>query len=140
MIRKLADNDIDKVMDIWLDINIKAHDFIPASYWFRNYDSVKKMLPDAAIFVYEESNQIQGFIGLTGNYIAGIFIHSNSQSKGIGKELLNYVKKDNPKLLLRVYRKNVRAVNFYLREDFVVIKEQMDENTDEIELVMSWAK
>jgi len=33
-----------------------------------------------------------------------------------------------------------RAVNFYLRESFMVSKEQTDENTGEIELAMNWAK
>jgi len=140
MIRTFEINEIERVMEIWLNINIKAHDFIHTSYWKENYDLVKEMLPDSTIFVYEDNNQIQGFIGLTGNYIAGIFINSNSQSKGIGKELLDYVKKNNSELFLQVYKKNVRAVNFYLREDFLVSKEQIDEKTSEAELVMSWVK
>lgn len=140
MIRKFEINELGTVMKIWLDINIKAHDFIHASYWQRNYDLVKEMLPNATILVYEDNNQIQGFIGLMGNYIAGIFINSNSQSKGIGKALLNYVKENSSELLLQVYKKNVRAVNFYLREDFWVLKEQIDENIDEVELVMKWTK
>ena len=140
MIRKFEINELETVMEIWLDTNINTHDFINTSYWKENYNLVKEMLPDAIIFVYEDNNQIQGFIGLMGNYIAGIFINSNSQSKGIGKALLNYVKEYNSELLLQVYKKNLRAVNFYLREDFVVSKEQIDENTNEVELVMNWTK
>ena len=30
MIRELRKADVDKVADIWLDTNIRAHDFIPA--------------------------------------------------------------------------------------------------------------
>lgn len=127
-------------MRIWLESNIKAHDFIDKSYWQDNYDLVQAMLPNATIFVYEEKKQIQGFIGLMGNYIAGIFVEESNQSKGIGKELLNYVKKSNSKLLLQVYKKNVRAVKFYEREDFVILKEQIDVNTGEIEFVMKWTK
>ena len=33
MIRELRKADVDKVADIWLDTNIRAHDFIPAQYW-----------------------------------------------------------------------------------------------------------
>ena len=127
-------------MRIWLESNIKAHDFIDKSYWQDNYDLVQAMLPNATIFVYEEKKQIQGFIGLMGNYIAGIFVEESNQSKGIGKELLNYVKKSNSKLLLQVYKKNVRAVKFYEREDFVILKEQIDDNTCEIEFVMKWTR
>ena len=32
MVRKLRNADINKVADIWLDTNIKAHNFIPAEY------------------------------------------------------------------------------------------------------------
>lgn len=47
MIRALQKADIDSVAEIWLDTNRKAHAFIPASYWERNFASVKEMLPQA---------------------------------------------------------------------------------------------
>jgi putative acetyltransferase len=140
MIRKFKIDDLETVMKIWLETNIKAHDFINKSYWQGNYDMVKDMLPNAAIFVYEDNNIIQGFVGLMESYMAGIFINANSQSKGIGKALLDYVKENRSELSLQVYRKNVRAVKFYLREDFVVLKEQIDEKTGEVELIMNWTK
>ncbi len=127
-------------MKIWLETNIKAHHFIEESYWQENYEMVKEMLPNSKIFVYEDNNIIEGFIGLMESYIAGIFINANSQSKGIGKALLDYVKEKHFELSLQVYKKNVRAVKFYLREDFVVSKEQIDENIGEAELVMIWTK
>jgi GNAT superfamily N-acetyltransferase len=140
MIRKFNINELEIVMEIWLNTNIEAHDFVNTSYWQRNYDMVRNMLPVASIFVYEDNDQIQGYIGLMDNYIAGMFINSSSQSKGIGKGLLNYAKDINSELLLKVYKKNVRAVKFYLRENFKVLKEQIDENTDEVELVMKWIR
>ena len=33
MIRDLKQKDIDKVMEIWLESTIKAHDFMPEKYW-----------------------------------------------------------------------------------------------------------
>ncbi|UZQ48600.1 N-acetyltransferase [Clostridium kluyveri] len=140
MIRKFKIDELETVMKIWLETNIAAHDFIGEDHWQGNYELVKKMLPDATIFVYEEENVILGFIGLTENYIAGIFIDANSQSKGIGKTLLDYIKKSYSELSLQVYKKNFSAVRFYLREGFVVLNEQTDENTGETELVMNWTK
>ena len=67
MIREFTANDLDVVMKIWLDTNTNAHDFIPASYWQGNFEEVKRMLPEADIFVYENNNAIQGFIGLMEN-------------------------------------------------------------------------
>ena len=94
MIRAFKENDLSVVMQIWLDTNIKTHSFISKYYWMDNYDMVKKILPQAEIYVYEENGtkQIEGFIGLTDNYIAGLFVKEDMQSKGIGKQLLNYAK------------------------------------------------
>ena len=140
MIREYKISDLESLMNLWLETNIQAHDFIPRSYWQGNYEPVKEMLPDAAIFVYEDNNIIQGFVGLMGSYIAGIFINKNCQSLGLGKKLLDYIKENHSELSLCVYKKNVRGVKFYLRESFVVVKEQLDENTGETELVMKWTK
>lgn len=137
MIREYRETDLDRIMNLWLETNICAHDFIDENYWRSNYDQVRQMMPEATLYVYEV-NTIKGFIGLSGNYIAGIFVETDSQSKGIGKGLLDYVKERNKELILHVYKKNKRAVNFYLREGFVIDSEQMDKNTNEIELVMKW--
>ena len=64
MIRVLREADIDRVVNLWLDSNIKAHYFISDQYWERNIDLVKEMLPQAEVYVYENDFQIEGFIGL----------------------------------------------------------------------------
>ena len=33
MIRKMQNPDINRIADIWLKTNLKAHDFIPEQYW-----------------------------------------------------------------------------------------------------------
>ena len=138
MIRDFMLKDIDDIMRLWLETNKQAHDFIESSYWDSNFTSVKEMLPQSTIYVYECDSQIQGFIGLIDDYIAGIFISKDNQSRGIGKKLLNYTKEKCDKLTLQVYQKNARAVQFYLREGFGISKEQMDEESGEIEYFMEW--
>lgn len=140
MIRKFKNQDLDKIMELWLNTNISAHSFIEKQYWKSNFDEVKRMMPQAEIYVYEENGDIQGFIGLMNEYIAGIFVSSQHQSKGIGKMLLDYAKKKRDRLDLSVYQENEKAVRFYHRENFAVEKEHFDENTGEIELKMSWSK
>ena len=104
MIRKYVDGDIDVVMQIWLNTNIQAHSFISLNYWKSNFDMVKEMMPLAEIYVHEvdNANQIDGFIGLNNDYIEGIFINDVAQSKGIGKQLLDQVKKIRATLKLNV--------------------------------------
>ena len=142
MIRTFSENDLFSVMQIWLDTNIKAHSFIPQKYWTDNYAVVKDILPQAEIYVYEDDNtsQIGGFIGLTDNYIEGIFVREAIQSKGIGKQLLNYAKEIKSSLRLNVYQKNTRAITFYQREQFVICSEIIDDSTNEKEFIMTWSK
>ena len=118
MIREFQRDDINKVADIWLDTNIKAHNFIPAEYWKSNFKSVKEALLLAEVYVYEYDTEIQGFIGLNDEYVEGIFVSGEMQSQGIGKILLNYAKDKRNKLLLNAYQKNARAISFYKREGF----------------------
>lgn len=47
MIRRFEHNDLEQVMDIWLNENIKAHSFIAKEYWMKNYEFVKSILPEA---------------------------------------------------------------------------------------------
>lgn len=140
MIRQFKEMDIDRVADIWLDTNIKAHNFIPEQYWKDNLEAVKQMLPQSEIYVYEdESNhEIQGFIGISDIYIEGIFVWGEEQSNGIGKQLLDFVKTIKNQLTLSVYQKNERAIKFYKRENFKVQCEKYDENTCEKEYFMAW--
>lgn len=152
MIRELRQTETDRIAEIWLDTNIRAHDFIPAEYWEGNFAAVREMLPQAEVYVYEEKrgglglseqsdpgrDEILGFIGLNGDYIEGIFVCGEAQSRGIGKALLDHVKERKKKLSLNVYKKNRRAVNFYQRECFHIGEEGTDENTGESEYLMIW--
>jgi len=142
VIRAFRENDLTAVMQIWLDTNIKAHNFIPKEYWIGNYAMVKDILPRAEIYVYEDDklNQIDGFIGLTDDYIEGIFVRDDVQSRGIGKQLLNYAKEIKSSMSLSVYQKNTRAIFFYQREQFVIQSENIDDSTNEKELIMTWSK
>ena len=89
MIRAFEEKDLTAIMQIWLDTNIKTHYFIPKEYWTDNYEMVRNVLPQAEIYVYENDamKQIDGFIGLSNEYMEGIFVRESVQSNGIGKQL-----------------------------------------------------
>ena len=127
MIRKLQKADLNDVAYLWLDTNLKAHNFIAAEYWNTNFEFVKEMLPQAEVYVYENDKKIQG-----------IFVAVEMQSRGIGKLLLDYARDRKSKLLLKVYQKNTRAVRFYQREGFEIQSEGLDDDTDEKDYAMIW--
>ena len=138
MIRKLLNGDIDRVADIWLKTNLKAHYFISNQYWKSNYELVKEMLSQSEVYVFEADKMIQGFVGLNDEYIEGIFVSDEMQSCGIGKLLLDYIKDKKVSLRLNVYQKNARAISFYQREGFIIEGEGLDEATGEKEYTMLW--
>ena len=142
MIRKFETQDLDAVMQIWLQANLDAHAFIPASFWEAHFEMVRDLLPQTEIYVHESegTQQIDGFIGLTENHIEGIFVAKSARSKGIGRALLEYAKSRKPRLTLSVYQKNERALAFYQREQFTVQSEGIDEDTNEAELQMLWSR
>ena len=116
--------------------DLKAHDFIPEQYWKNNYELVKEMMSQAEVYVYEDNKMIQGFVGLSNEYIEGIFVSNEMQSCGIGKLLLDYIKNKKIRLRLNVYQKNARALSFYQREGFDIQCEGLDEATGEKEYTM----
>lgn len=140
MIRKFQKADTKQVIKIWLNGNEDAHPFIPNNYWKSNCSMVEEQLFKAEVFVCEIYGEIQGFIGIMESYIAGIFVDKKYRSLGVGKQLLDYAKEKYSSLSLGVYRKNKRAVAFYLREGFSILSEELDETTGETEYIMIWQR
>ncbi len=138
MIREFRISDTEQVMNLWLTGNEDAHPFIPNEYWHLHYSEVQEAILQANVFVYDTDGKIQGFIGMINEYIAGIFVDKNSRSHGIGTQLLNYVKQKYNTLSLEVYTKNTWAVSFYLKENFSILSETIDEDTGEKEYIMTW--
>ena len=55
MIRKLRNEDVEAVMDIWLYGNIQAHWFICADYWHRNYEYVRRAVKKAEVWFMKQT-------------------------------------------------------------------------------------
>ena len=47
MIRTYQPADLDRLMQLWLQGNLQAHPFVPASYWEENAADVRRQLPQA---------------------------------------------------------------------------------------------
>lgn len=139
MIREINDNEIDKVMKIWEESTIKAHNFIEESYWKENYNKVKDIyIPMAETFVYDDGIDIRGFISvIDNNFIGALFVDTNFQNLGIGSKLIDFAVERYKLLNLAVYKENEGAVNFYISKNFKIIKEQINEDSGFLEYIMS---
>jgi putative acetyltransferase len=142
MIKELGTKHIDRIMNIWLQTNIKAHDFIPEQYWVSNYDTVKNVyLPAAKTYIYEENNIVKGFISILQNsFIGALFVDTVYQRQGVGESLLNYCKNLHDTLSLAVYVENKQAIAFYEKNNFSVQSKQKNEDSGYMEYIMSWSK
>ncbi|NMS88467.1 N-acetyltransferase [Clostridioides difficile] len=141
MIRKLNDKDINKIMEIWKESTIKAHDFISKEYWENNYNTVKnEYIPISDTFVYEDGQEIKGFISIIEkSFIGALFISTNYQNLGIGSKLLDYATKEYKNLSLAVYKDNKKAVGFYNKKGFSIVKEQINEDSGFKEYIMEYS-
>lgn len=140
MIREFESKDIDQVMRIWLNTNLQAHFFIDMMYWQNNFESVKQQISQAEVYVCEVNGQIEGFIGLQGDYVAGMFVKPELQNRGMGCDLLNHVKKKKKILELDVYQKNWAAIRFYVSQEFSEEDITVDQATGEKQVRMVWEK
>lgn len=137
MIKEFKTNQLDEVMKIWLEVNIDAHSFIPKEYWINNYELVKQLLPNSNVYVFHENNIVKGFIGIIEEgYIAGIFVKKEHQREGIGNKLIEYSKSKYKHLTLDVYAKNEKALNFYYKNNFKVVDNKLNEETNELEYTL----
>lgn len=138
-IRRAKETDYDKLVEVWYQASIKAHYFVKLDFWTSMKEEMKiKYLPMSTTYVIEEKNTIIGFISMVDNYLAALFIDIKYQGKGYGKELLNFIKTQHNDLHLKVYQQNINTVLFYLKNGFVILRQLIDEDTDEKEYLMIW--
>ena len=83
--------DLNMVVDIWFTSNCSAHHFVPVAYWESHLDYMLKALSHAEVWVYCVGERVVAFVGVDGDYIAGLFVAEGFRSQGIGHALLDHV-------------------------------------------------
>jgi len=140
-IRKLETKDIESTVELWYKTSVIAHNFISTVYWRKNMEAMATIyLPNSETFVSVQNERIVGFISMSENYLAAIFVDNELQGKGIGKTLLNFIKKKRSTIQLKVFKKNIQGIEFYKSQNFNVVSENTDEDTGELEYLMEWNK
>lgn len=140
-IELFKDTDLDEIVELWYETSVKAHNFIPAGYWKANKEVMKiGYLPGSETYLAMNAGKIIGFISMKSDYLAGLFVKNDVQGKGVGTQLLEYIKQRQDVIRLNVYKKNTGAVRFYEKRDFNLVSEKIDEKTGESEYLMEWHK
>lgn len=140
IIRKFNEMDLKRVMRIWYDGNLEAHDFIPKEYWDKNISYVKRNLPQLEVYVYEVDGYVVGFVGIDEGYVAGLFVDKEYRGVGIGSKLVSYVKELYDFFTLHVFENNYGAVTFYENRGLLIKEESVHEDLGEVEYLMYYRK
>ncbi len=139
MIRKIHPTEIEQTVALWYTASVKAHDFIPAAYWAAHkIEMATTYLPNSDTYVFIENNTIGGFISMVDSFLAAIFVAVDLQGKGIGKQLIDFVKQEQSVIQLKVYKKNTPSLRFYQNQGFLLLEENFEAGTGEIECLMQW--
>lgn len=138
-IRPLQEADLDTVVDLWLKSSIKAHSFIEASFWEGQVNAMREVyIPSADTWVADYEGMLVGFVSLNEEMLAALFVHPFFQGNGIGKQLLKFAMEQSDSLVLSVYKENKRAMDFYRKQGFEAVQEQVDKHTGMPEVIMVW--
>ena len=140
IIRKFQEFDLKKVLRLWYEGNLEAHDFIDREYWDRNLSYVKRVIPEVEVYVYEINGQVVGFVGIDEGYIAGLFVDKEFRGCGVGSKLMDYVKERYDFFTLHVFENNYGAVTFYENRGLLKKEESVHEDLGEVEYLMYYRK
>ncbi len=111
-------------MSIWRESSNLAHPFLSAAFVEKAEQDMRDIyIPNTETWVYEDSNTVVGFISMLGNEIGGLFVLPSNHSKGIGTQLVNFVKEFHDELEVEVFEKNTIGRAFYEKYGFTPIKQ-----------------
>lgn len=136
MIREAQEKDLEAILDLWLKGNLKAHAFLPSSFFTERMDLMRMILPATKIYV-QDLNGVKGFIGISDSVIAGIYVDESMQNQGLGTSLLNHVKAICSELFVFVYPQNESALQFFKKQGFERQEEVINEETGLPEYVLT---
>jgi putative acetyltransferase len=132
MIRKYKEEEISILVDIWEKSSAIAHPFLDDEFTKMVKIAMKETyLPKSDTWVFEEKNEIVGFISMLDNEIGGLFILPNHHSKGIGSSLLKHISQFHNELEVEVFDENEIGKPFYVKKGFSLIKEYIQEATNQ---------
>ena len=109
MIREYVQEDIDQIIEIWHRSSTVAHPFLDSGFVSKVRNDMRQLyIPNSKTWVYESGNSIVAFISMHDNEIGGLFVLPQYQSKGIGSELVDFVKKGHHVIEVEVFERIYR--------------------------------
>ncbi len=137
-LRTVTDQVLNRLMTIWLNANLEAHDFVAPEYWRAAEPAVRKALPGAELTVVMVGDEIAGFAGVQDAYVAGLFVDRTYRNHGLGARIMRVLQTKHAQLTLDVYASNTGAVRFYEQCGFTLTNKTVDADTQQLDDQMTW--
>lgn len=139
-IRELADKDMGRVMQIWLNNNIRYNKSIAQDYWHEGYAAAREAILSGYTLVYDSGGGVSGFVSLTNeNQIFCLSVAEESQHTGVGTTLLDRLKDRYPCLGVRIYEGNDQALRFFQNRGFAIFGETRSGQAPCRKVTLSWS-
>lgn len=140
MIKLMEKNQTYEVMDLWLRTTMHSNSFVEQNFWEKHYDFIKdKYINEKDTFVYMENGKIIAFTCVSDdNKIGGLFVDPDCQNRGIGTEIINFLKSEYSILHIEVYARNRKALAFATRMGFIIDGAIRHEYNNEVMYTMLW--
>ncbi|WP_262691358.1 acetyltransferase [Kordiimonas aestuarii] len=116
--------DLGRLYEIWLAAILMTHGFLNDDARAEIGAVVKNdYLPNAEFEVYADSDDRPlGFMGCSGNNIDALFIDPAEHGKGIGRQFIDRMKAEFPRLTVQVNEQQPQAHAFYRSCGFTDIR------------------
>ncbi|MGX7201440.1 GNAT family N-acetyltransferase [Enterococcus plantarum] len=130
-IRFVKERDFLSLLEI--ENTIWTNENSPVLHFYESVEEYKEKSEGRLIFVATDENNVHGFVAVhhptslpshKKQWMFGIGVHPDSQSLGIGRQLLDFLKdiaaeEGIHKISLRVMGTNTKAIQFYRKNGFV---------------------
>ncbi|MGX7150312.1 GNAT family N-acetyltransferase [Enterococcus ureasiticus] len=131
MVRPIKESDFPALLEI--ENTIWSNENSPVLHYYESVDEYKEKTDGRIIFVAADGDNVHGFVDVhhptpllshKKQWMFGIGVHPDSQSLGIGRQLLDYLKdaaakEGIHKISLRVMGPNTKAIQFYRKNGFI---------------------
>lgn len=99
---------------------------------FEKLFNINNLNKTERIYVYLNDNKVTSFIHISSNYeiidILNIVVEPKYEKQGIGTKLINHIIKNKDqnatKIMLEVREDNLKAINFYQKNNFKIISKR----------------
>jgi len=122
MIRSINVADYPDLIKIWESAVLHTHDFLKEEDFHHYRELIPTYFEHVALLGYEEAGRLVGFMGVSGENLEMLFIHSDWRGKGIGKKLVLYGINHLKVTKADVNEQNLQAVGFYEHIGFHILK------------------